>query len=72
MASAGRFQRSCASTETVGLAIAEHMDIQDAESCLIGILGETATKELMARGAKLSLVRVLELARSAETSIGLS
>lgn len=49
-----------------------NMDIQDARSRLVEILGETATKELMARGAKLSLDQAIELARSRETSIGLN
>lgn len=48
-----------------------NMDIQDAESRLIETLGEIATKELMARGAKLSLDQAMELARSGVTSIGL-
>jgi hypothetical protein len=46
-------------------------DIQDAKSRVIGMLGETATKELIARRAKLSLDQAIEVARSRETSIRL-
>lgn len=43
-----------------------NMDIQDAESRLIEVLGEAATRELLHRGAKLSLDQAVELAREAD------